>query len=1530
MTKSSYFKLLFLVLVTLLPVKLVAADYTDSQGVEYTIVSQEAKVTGYTSSMEGSIIIPAVVTINSMDYTIISIAESAFENAADITDLTFSAESSLTTVEKSAFSGSAIQKITLPATLTSIEEKAFYNASSLWYVSMLNTSSSSITVGTNAFSGIDSGAALEVPYGCTSSYTAEQKSKWSAFSDIYESTKTSDSQGLEYKISSEGASLSGYTSELLAEITIPVSVTVNGVDYPVYEIGASAFSYNTTITIVNVADGSQINTIRGGAFYQSTLQEITIPELVTDIRSYAFYGCSELYKVTMLGQESSDIEVSTDAFKGISSQCALIVPQGCVSNYEADRAEKWYDFDEITDNTDYLINITQDNVTYSVIEKSYAIATGYVNSPTSITIPATVSYGGVAYPVTSISVGAFQSCKTLTSFSFASGSNVETIGASSISYVNIESVEIPASVVTIGNYAFAGCEKLKSVTVESNSKLTTIDQGAFQRSSLESIAIPSSLISIGYNAFNLCASLSTVDFEDGSQLTSIGQYAFAETGLVSINIPQSVQTIMSNAFENSNQLTLVYINSLAPKSLTVGSDAFFGINSPNTLVVPSESISDYQDEATTKWSAFTLITDDPFAMINITENNLSFVVLDKVTTILIGYTGSPTDVVIPATVSYLGETFTVNTINPSAFKSCSTLASVSFESGCEITEVGEYAFSESSITSITIPSSITQLGDSSFYKCKSLTSLKFDDNLSLTTIGESMFENTSIEELVVPTSIDIIGINAFKNCSSLASITFPQGTKVTQICDTAFSATAITSIVIPASVTTLGSQVFNSCSSLKTASFEEGTTVTELPDYAFYNTALETFALPVATTRIGDYAFEDCSNLKNINVAECTSLEYIGFRAFASTGFENITIPASIKTIGSRAFYYASALDSVTILNTNPSTLSVGNYAFYKTKDPTVLTVPTSAIMEYKALVDAGVANAGKNLQWEYFEEVVGDVLVTLSVSSAANGSATLNGGVETLIVEGATPIVYEAFADIDYEFSNWTDASGNIVSTENPYNIEGATIDLSLTANFIESDTRTITSDLTETSDAAYKKVILEKAGTESPIWTIGENKITVEELYVILNKDQDSPQVVIRGEGELYASNMYVDVEMDSRYNRLLALPFDFDISTILVNGAQAEFGVNIKLYIYNGKTRAESSKEGASVSGWEEITSGIISAYQGIAIAVTTNNGLDQEVRFTTANISLKGDDKTIILERNPSTVNGGADGDWNFNGNPQLENMDKGYGYTLYLYNQSSNTYREYSSVSDVVLSPYSAWLVQSGDDFTEITFSVGASVGNSATYINGKVTLTINGTDDDASIYLVDGASDEYVINEDAMYFATTNSTLSQIYFVDDNCVSIAESVIPELSSSINITYKAVTSGAQSIAITTDINNASLYLYDAVTGKEELVIDGLIYEFESEAGTFSDRFKLITKEITFDFGGFSTGIESATSSDVTVLVKSNSIVVVGAEVGSPVSIIAANGAIIYKGYITSERTEIPLQSDGVILVKLDSKVVKVVM
>ena len=242
------------------------------------------------------------------------------------------------------------------------------------------------------------------------------------------------------------------------------------------------------------------------------------------------------------------------------------------------------------------------------------------------------------------------------------------------------------------------------------------------------------------------------------------------------------------------------------------------------------------------------------------------------------------------------------------------------------------------IKSITIPDSVTSIGDSAFSGCRSLT------------------------DITIPDSVTSIGCEAFYNCSSLTNITIPDG--VTSIeYGTFYDCSSLTNITIPDSVTSIKCEAFYNCSSLTNITIPDG--VTSIESETFYNCqSLSNIDISNSLISIGMDAFAHCKNLKNIKIPDSVTTIELG--AFNDTLWYNnqpdgllyagkvlylykgempentkITLKNDTSGIADNAFSYCTNLTNIKIPD---SVTIIGAWAFFSCPNLTAIEIPSSVI----------------------------------------------------------------------------------------------------------------------------------------------------------------------------------------------------------------------------------------------------------------------------------------------------------------------------------------------------------------------------------------------------------------------------------------------------------------------------------------------------------------------------------------------------------------------------------------------------------
>ena len=473
--------------------------------------------------------------------SVTSIGWDAFEDCTSLTSVTI--PDSVTRIGEQAFDGcKSLASVTIPDSVTSIGDGAFYCCDSLTgiWVNEGNNNYSNDASGVLFDKGMT--ALIQCPGGFSGAYTIPD-SVTSIDNRAFYSCKSLTSVTIPNSVTIIGERAFSYCTSLTS-VMIPGSVTsicdyafngctsLTSVTIPdsVTSIGEYAFAYCTSLTSVTIPDS--VTSIGEYAFRDCTsLTSVTIPDSVTSIDVCAFDGCKSLTSVTIPNSVTS---IGEYAFYDCTSLTSVTIPDSVTSIGDG----AFYCCDSLTG-----IWVNEGNNNYSndasgvLFDKGM---TALIQCPGGFsgayTIPDSVtsidnrafysckSLTSVTIPnsVTSIGDGAFYKCDSLTSVTIPDG--VTSIDWCAFSdCTSLTSVTIPDSVTSIDVCAFDGCKSLTSVTIPNS--VTSIGDCAFRDcTSLTSVTIPNSVTSIGDCAFQYCASLTSVTIPDS--VTSINNGAF--------------------------------------------------------------------------------------------------------------------------------------------------------------------------------------------------------------------------------------------------------------------------------------------------------------------------------------------------------------------------------------------------------------------------------------------------------------------------------------------------------------------------------------------------------------------------------------------------------------------------------------------------------------------------------------------------------------------------------------------------------------------------------------------------------------------------------------------------------------------------------------------------------------------------------------------------------------------------------------------------------------------------------------------
>ena len=762
-------------------------------------------------------------------------------------------------------------------------------------------------------------------------------------------------------------------SENLASIGIRAfsrCTSLTSIDLPgsLSSFGSDAFEDCTSLETVNLLDG--ITSIGDSAFQGCTsLTSVSIPDSVTSIGESAFQRCSSLPSVSIPDSVTS---IEESAFRSCSSLNGIYVDENN-PNYSNDDRGVLFD----------------------------KAQTKLIQAPAAISGPYTIPDG-----VVTLNSYAFHNCDDLTSVSIPYG--VTSLNSRTfLSCDNLTSVDLPDSLTYIGWYAFEDCTSLISIDLPDG--VTSIGNSAFNGcTSLTSISLSDSLTTINTWAFSDCTSLTSIDLPDG--VTTIWGSAFRNcSGLTSMDIPSSVTTIGDSAFIDCTNLSTIIFRGDAPQ---LGQSVFSNVTANAYYPLGNTTWTDTATQAyggKINWVAHDPSHDPDFKAVvtapTCTEqgfttytcecgnsftsdyvNALKHDYADGVCTRcgksdvgfeykvyedhveIIPYNGSASEAVIPAEIEGKPVTVIVN----SAFSYCTSLTSITLPDS--LTSIGSSAFSYcSSLTSIDLPDSLTSISWYAFENCTSLTSISFHGDApsfssyvfsNVSALAYYPADNTTWTAAVMQDyGGEIIWVEHGHTHDYRAVITAPTCTKqgfTTYTCACSYSfasdyTDALGHDFVGETCSRCGldpnlqyevnfdrvkiTGYTGSAAALVIPAEIENHPVTSIASGAFNGcTSLTSVSIPNGITTIADSTFKNCSNLTSVVLPDSiTSIESSAF--YHCTSLTSIDIPSNVTSIGTHAFEGCDSLTSVVL----PSGItSISSWAFSHCHNLISVTIPKS------------------------------------------------------------------------------------------------------------------------------------------------------------------------------------------------------------------------------------------------------------------------------------------------------------------------------------------------------------------------------------------------------------------------------------------------------------------------------------------------------------------------------------------------------------------------------------------------------------
>lgn len=1107
---------------------------------------------------------------------------------------------------------------------------------------------------------------------------------------------------------------------------------------------------------------------------------------------------------------------------------------------------------------------------------------------------------------TSIGGNAFAECQSLTSVgNTALLNSIEE--RAFFSCINLSTIDL-SNCTFIGEWAFDFCVKLSNINL---SKCKLIENYAFYQCAKLTEVDLSSCSSLTESIFRDCSNLKTI--KGIENFTTIPAYAFAGTGIETLSLPLCT-TIQKAAFKKCMQLESVNL----PKCETIegyqpineeGDGAFYGCNNLQEIDLPS--------------------------CINIGEStfcscpklkSINIPVCQTIGEEAFAYCGNLNEVSLPNTIQKLGyKCFNGNTSltlyaknvpaldrNPGTMAETDTLAlgknvliivpeeslaayqaadvwntmserifpmGTQFDYNVEATAQASTSGLQKAIGEKNLRSVVTLKVKGSINSYDIMVMRNKMDNLHHLDLADAdVKSNTYHYYTGYSTQDDILGPHSFADLDKLITVKLPKSVKSI---DQAFNnCSQLRSVEMPENLICIGNSyddewsmsggAFYDCSNLEEIIFHN---CERIGGCAFYQcNSLQEITLPKNLIHVGSFAFYNCNQLKNIILP--SEVETISYHAFDGCGnLASIQFPPSLKRIESYAFSGCYSLSSINL----PGLTSISNNTFYGCSDLTEVKLPSTL----ERIGDNAFCSCF-NLNKVYTYTVLP---INIDQNTFTNFKAT------TLYVPTQS---YD-----NYYWSTQWGQFKEIKEFDEPY-------------TYIYLD----------------NEFTLEKRFEGTPDIDIKNNGA----LTVNGKDNQNAGEVTVKGDGNSSAGTLITDGNLDAKKLRFditvnanqwyfFSFPFDINLADIKTPGKYV-------FRKYNGSLRADQG-----TGGWVDLASDETTLKQGVGYIFQTAQSGNLTLRVTKEKFG-KLDANNIVKDLSSYPSADEQNASWNFIGNPQISYMDAAsLGYNAPITYWNGNSYEAVRPGDDeFALQPFQAFFVQKPVDVSNIEFKaedritksesinkqnkararrIGRGINPERLLIN--LTLSDGNHTDKTRVVFNDKKSQAYELDCDAAKFAAI-SDAPQFYTIEAKAGNLAINERPMGSVKLGFTAKK----AGNFTISAKRMDQPMLLQDNQTGATFDLTEG-DYQFDSNAGTFENRFVLVPSRGT-------TGIADIVKKTGINIMSTDAGINLNGVNGKKVTIYAADGTMLasrtFDGMLNLMK--------GVYIVKIDNLSTKVMV